>query len=72
MKSTITDKYAEKQTQINLKRKEVINRYPPLWANMILDWNTQGLDDMVWLHYSANYLFRTGNIRWAIDPLSLN
>jgi L-ascorbate metabolism protein UlaG (beta-lactamase superfamily) len=72
MKSTTTDKYAEKQAQINLKRKEVITRYSSLWANMIFNWSTQGLDDMVWLMYSANYLFRTDNVRWAIDPLSLN
>ncbi|RPJ21052.1 MAG: MBL fold metallo-hydrolase, partial [Chloroflexi bacterium] len=29
-------------------------------------------EDRVWLTYSANYLFRTQGIRWAIDPLTLN
>jgi L-ascorbate metabolism protein UlaG (beta-lactamase superfamily) len=72
MKNTITTRFAEKQAQISLKRKETIDRYPALWANMISEWNTPGADDMVWMMYSANYLFRTGNVRWAIDPLSLD
>ena len=72
MKNIIIDKLEEKQTRIDQKRDEVIKRYPFLWAKMISEWNSQGKDDLVWMMYSANYLFRTANVRWAIDPLSLN
>ena len=72
MKNIITDKFEEKQVQIHLKRNELKGRYPSLWEKMISEWNSEGMDDLVWLTYSANYLFRTANVRWAIDPLSLN
>jgi L-ascorbate metabolism protein UlaG (beta-lactamase superfamily) len=39
---------------------------------MIAEWNSPDPVDRVWLTYSAYYLFRTNNIRWAIDPLTLN
>ncbi len=39
---------------------------------MIAEWNAPDPVNRVWLTYSANYLFRTNNIRWAIDPLTLN
>jgi len=38
---------------------------------MIAEWNAPDPEDRVWLTYSANYIFRTHNIRWAIDPLTL-
>jgi L-ascorbate metabolism protein UlaG (beta-lactamase superfamily) len=65
------DQFSEKQAQISQKRDEISARYPLLWSNMIAEWNSPGLDDRVWLMYSANYLFRTNNIRWAMDPLRL-
>jgi hypothetical protein len=39
---------------------------------MIAEWNTPDPADRVWLTYSANYLFCTNNVRWAIDPLTFN
>jgi L-ascorbate metabolism protein UlaG (beta-lactamase superfamily) len=39
---------------------------------MIVEWNSPGPEDRAWLMYSANYLFRTCNVRWAMDPLTLN
>jgi L-ascorbate metabolism protein UlaG (beta-lactamase superfamily) len=71
MKNTTTVQFAEKQTRISRKRKELIDRYPALWKKMIAEWNTPCKDDTAWLMYSANYLLRTGNIQWALDPLSL-
>jgi hypothetical protein len=38
---------------------------------MISEWRLPG-DDRVWLTYSANYLFRAGGVRWALDPLTLH
>ena len=38
---------------------------------MISKWQGPAEQNRVWLMYSANYLFRTGGVRWAIDPLTL-
>jgi L-ascorbate metabolism protein UlaG (beta-lactamase superfamily) len=65
------DRFSEKQAQISKKRDEISARYPLLWSNMIAEWNSPGTDSRAWLMYSANYLFRTGNVRWAMDPLRL-
>jgi hypothetical protein len=64
--------FAEKQTHINQLRAEASVRYPVLWSKMIVEWNQPDPQDRVWLMYSANYLFRTHHVRWAIDPLTLN
>ncbi|WKZ49533.1 MAG: MBL fold metallo-hydrolase [Anaerolineales bacterium] len=66
------DRFAEKQSQIDRRRVETCASYPALWSNMIAEWNLSEAQDRVWLMYAANYLFRTNNIRWAIDPLTLN
>ncbi|HLO14475.1 MAG TPA: MBL fold metallo-hydrolase [Anaerolineales bacterium] len=72
MQSTITDRFSEKQARISRHQTEACSRYPELWSKLIAEWNSPGFDDKVWLTYSANYLFRTNNIQWAIDPLALN
>jgi hypothetical protein len=66
------DRFAEKQELIDRRRADICSRYPALWSNMIAEWNSSGTDDRAWLMYSANYLFRTGNLRWALDPLTLS
>lgn len=65
------DRFSEKQARIEQRRIEACARYPALWSRMIAEWNSPDPVDRVWLTYSANYLFRTNNIRWAIDPLTL-
>jgi phosphoribosyl 1,2-cyclic phosphodiesterase len=65
------DRFSEKQARINGRRTEISAQYPSLWSKMIAEWNQPGSDDRSWLMYSANYLFRTNNIRWAMDPLAL-
>ena len=65
------DRFSEKKIQITLYRTEILARYPSLWSKMIVEWNSPGPDDRAWLMYSANYLFRTNNVRWAMDPLRL-
>ena len=64
-------RFTEKQGEIDRRAAEVIAGYPGLWSQMITDWRQPGLEDRAWLMYSANYLFRTANVRWAIDPLRL-
>ncbi len=66
------DRFAETQARIEARRAELTARYPEIWAGMISEWQQPGLEDRAWLTYSANYLFRTGGIRWALDPLTLN
>ena len=44
--------------------------YPALWEQMVSQWRTTETD-AAWLTYSANYLFNTAGVRWALDPLSL-
>lgn len=65
------DRFSEKQAQIIQKRDEISARYPLLWSKMIAGWTSPGTDDRAWLMYSANYLFRTCDVRWAMDPLRL-
>jgi hypothetical protein len=72
MPDTTTDRFYRAQEKILRYRTGIATHYPALWQKMIAEWNTPDPRDRVWLTYSANYLFRTNNIRWAIDPLTLN
>jgi len=72
MPDTITDRFSERQEQIFRDRIEASAHYPALWKKIIAEWNAPDPQDRVWLTYSANYLLRTNDIRWAIDPLTLD
>ncbi len=61
----------KKQEQINIERERVIKSYPALWSKIISEWKVDAPEDQAWLVYSANYLFRTAGVRWALDPLRL-
>lgn len=65
------DRFASKQREIDRRAAEAIAAYPALWSKMIDEWRQPGLDNRAWLMYSANYLFRTDNVHWALDPLRL-
>lgn len=71
MRNTTTDRFTEKQSQIEKKRLDLVKRYPALWSGMVEGWRSDSAEDAVWLMYSANYLLRTGGVHWAIDPYSL-
>lgn len=66
------DSFTAKQQQINQHKSEITRRYPEMWQALIDEWKQPGSGDAAWLMYSANYLFHTNGIRWAIDPLTLN
>jgi L-ascorbate metabolism protein UlaG (beta-lactamase superfamily) len=66
------DRSTEKQAWIDRQREGLITRYPALWNQIIAEWNLPGAIDRAWLVYSANYLFHTQGVRWAIDPLALH
>ena len=71
MPDTTMDRFSEEQEKILRHRMQASARYPELWQKMIAEFNTPDPLDRVWLTYSANYILRTNNIRWAIDPLTL-
>jgi len=63
--------FTSKQQQIDIQRTKAAADYASLWSGVIAEWNSPGADDCAWLIYSANYLFRTTGVRWALDPLTL-
>ena len=65
------DRFSDQQENILHQRVLASAQYPVLWKKMVAEWNASDPENRVWLTYSANYLFRTNNIRWAIDPLTL-
>jgi hypothetical protein len=72
MPDTTTDRFSEAQEKILRHCVQASALYPALWKKMIAEWNAPDPQNRVWLTYSANYIFRTNNIRWAIDPLTLH
>jgi L-ascorbate metabolism protein UlaG (beta-lactamase superfamily) len=68
---TTMARLVDRQTLVDRQRDEIIVRYPSLWEKLIHDWKSPGSEDRAWLMYSANYLFRTHGVCWAIDPLAL-
>ncbi len=56
------------ERRINHAREE----YPLLWHDFCQQWRNWQGEDSLWLTYSANYLFCTNGIRWAMDPFHLS
>ena len=52
-------------------KTDLKKRYPSFWHRMVMEWTRPETSDRAWLMYSANYLFRTGGVRWALDPITL-
>lgn len=63
--------FSERQADIKKRRIDVSARYSRVISDMTTEWRSPGSQDKLWLLYSANYLFRTGDVRWAMDPLTL-
>jgi len=61
---------AEKQRLIDDHVMRARVGYADLWRAMVDNWRADG-GDALWLTYAANYLLRTGGVRWAIDPYCL-
>lgn len=60
------------QKEIDKSVQKMVDDYPRLWTNMIEEWQHCRHQDKMWLMYSANYLFCTDNINWAVDPATLS
>lgn len=65
------DHMPDEKKLIDQRQKERSTHYPKMIADLTDEWCSPGVEDKVWLMYSANYLFRTGDVRWAMDPLTL-
>ncbi len=52
------------------RRRQLMDEWPLAWRDMTAQW-TGGRADALWVMYSANYLLRTGGVRWMIDPFRL-
>lgn len=52
-------------------RRKLVDTYLASWDRMIQQWSVDDTPDAIWLMHAANYLARTGGVRWAIDPLRL-
>lgn len=71
MPDTIFRRNFEYQRErIALLTNAALESYLSVWNRVILEWRS-AVNDAVWLTYSANYLFHTEGVRWALDPLSL-
>jgi L-ascorbate metabolism protein UlaG (beta-lactamase superfamily) len=65
------DRLVDKQALIDRQRDDIVARYPAIWEKLIINWKLPGPGDRAWMMYSANYLFCTRGVHWAIDPLML-
>jgi L-ascorbate metabolism protein UlaG (beta-lactamase superfamily) len=65
------DHQRSRAQSIRAQQEEIVRRFPAFWQEMITDWSQPGMEDRAWLMYSANYLLRTNNVHWAIDPVRL-
>lgn len=68
--TTLSQKFEEQQAKITRLAASAVEGYPALWHQMVAEWQAAE-SDAAWLTYSANYLFNTAGVRWAMDPLSL-
>lgn len=60
------------QQEISARRDAVVPDYAKRWHGMIREWRAPRRNDAVWLTYSANYLFNTRGLKWAVDPVLLS
>lgn len=56
-------------THLTMRARE---EYPSLWHDFCSEWRNWQGEDSFWLTYSANYLFSTRGVRWAMDPFHLS
>ncbi len=68
----ITEETPAALSQLEHLKREAVGGFPSLWRGVLEGWSAPAGEDRLWLMYSANYLLRTGDLRWAIDPLRLS
>ncbi len=65
------DQAPTEDRQIQQSSEGAIRDFPSLWRQMVEAWAAPGGEPRAWLMYSASYLLRTRDVRWAIDPVRL-
>ena len=60
---------AEADAQAQVER--LAASYPRLWRRLVEEWRRDSGGDRAWLMFNASLLFRTGGMRWAVDPAGL-
>jgi len=65
------DPFTERKIEIENKKTAILKSYPKLWDRMLLEFSTPDVIARGWMLYSANYLFNTARVRWAMDPLRM-
>lgn len=63
---------ATREQELQEKLKALIAEHDRNWAGMIDQWRAAREGHSVWLMYSANYLFNTDGLKWAVDPILLH
>ncbi|MCU0489178.1 MAG: MBL fold metallo-hydrolase [Anaerolineales bacterium] len=71
MPATTTNQHNHSPVRLNQRKQQAAAEYPALFDRIVVEWNQPGPEDRAWLMYSANYLFRTAGVRWALDPLTM-
>lgn len=68
--TTLRSSFEDQQARIALLTQTAVEGYPAIWEQIVAQWQ-KAETDAAWLTYSANYLFHTAGVHWALDPLSL-
>ena len=71
MSNPIMGSFNTGQASVGDRGAALTREYSRLWKRMISEWQSPDGQNRAWLLYSANYLFRTAGVRWALDPLRL-
>jgi len=59
------------QREISLKREAMVTDHGADWDRMVSEWSSHLSGHAFWLMYSANYLFNSHGLKWAVDPVRL-
>lgn len=62
----------ERKSHIKTVRRKIVGQYSQRWSDFFSEWIAEDDRTLGWMMYSANYLFRTRSIRWAVDPFLLS
>ncbi len=65
------DRTDSRQVLLERRKATALEQYPAMWRSMITEWQRPVKQDRACLMYAANYLFRTNQVGWAVDLLTL-
>ncbi len=56
---------------LETRRRAIVADHGMCWERMVRQWTVPDDGNSAWLMYSANYLFNTRGMKWAVDPVRL-